>query len=347
MWEGDGGKGMKRRQFAQLVGMSVTIQASPVFAQNELPLVAVIVPGSTTQAADRIDALRTGLREAGFVEGVNYTLAVRYGDGAYARLPGLILELGALKPRVIVSAGTAPIVKKLLPETPHVFTAIAADPIKMGLIDSYAHPGGNVTGNVMSPGRGDGSMTQKRIDLFRQLVPDFKRLGFIGSKETQSFMGTKETQPNVLVVEELDALRSLAGRIGFELVYHPLQTIEDIEAAVAASVQDGADALYVSGEPLLIGNLARTAKAIVMSGKAAVGPYPDFGRAGLLMSYSVDVSDGFRHAGLYVARILRGEKPGDLPIEQASKFTLVVNTGTAKRLGITVPPTFLADEVIE
>lgn len=187
----------------------------------------------------------------------------------------------------------------------------------------------------MSPGGGDGSMTQKRIDLLRQLVPDFKRLGFIG------------TRTNLLVGEELDALRSLAGRMGFELVHHPIQTIEDIEPAVTATVQDGADALYVSGEPLLIGNLARTAKAVVTSGKAAVGPYPDFGRASLLMSYSVDVPDGFRHAGIYAGRILRGEKPGDLPIEQASKFTLVVNARTAKQLGISAPPTFLADEVIE
>ena len=140
-----------------------------MFAQSDLPLVAVIVSGSATQASDRIDALRAGLREAGFVEGVNYTLAVRFGDGVYARLPGLILELGALKPSVIASAGLAPVVKKLLPETPHVFTAIAAEPIKMGLIESYAHPGGNITGNVMSPGPGDGSMTQNRIDLFRQI----------------------------------------------------------------------------------------------------------------------------------------------------------------------------------
>jgi putative ABC transport system substrate-binding protein len=315
--------------------MWVTIQAGPAFAQSQLPLVAVVVPGSATQASDRIDALRAGLRDAGLVEGVNYTLTVRFAGGAIDRVPGLILELGALKPRVIVSAGLAASVKKLLPETPHVFTSIAADPIKLGLIDSYAHPGGNATGNVMSPGGGDGSMTQKRIDLFRQLVPNFKRLGFIGTKT------------NLLVVEELDALASLAACMGFELVHHPIQTIEDIEPAVTATVQDGADALYVSGEPLLIGNLARTARAIAMSGKAAVGPYPDFGRAGVLMSYSVDVRDGFRRAGIYVAKILRGEKPGDLPIEQASKFTLVVNTTTAKRLGITVPTTFLADEVIE
>ena len=315
--------------------MSVTIQAWPAFAQRELPLVAVVFPGSTTQGSTRIDALRTGLREAGLVEGIDYTLALRFGDGAYDRLPGLISELGGLKPRVIVSAGVAPLVKKLLPETPHVFTAIAADPIKIGLVDNYARPGGNVTGNVMTRGGEDGSMTQKRIEFFRQLVPNFKRLGFLGSKTGQ------------LALAELDALQGITGRLGFELVHYPVQTIDDIEAAVSATTQDGVDALYVSGEPLLIANLARTAKAIEVSGKAAVGPYPDFARAGLLMTYGTDVVDGFRRAGIYVGRILRGEKPGDLPIDQESKFVLVVNTGTAKRLGITVPPTFLADEVVE
>jgi putative ABC transport system substrate-binding protein len=315
--------------------MSVTIQAWPAFAQRESPLVAAVFPGSTTQASPRIDALRTGLREAGFVEGVNYTLVARYGDGAYARLPGLISELGGLNPRVIVSGGVAPLVKKLLPETPHVFTAIAADPIKLGLVDNYARPGGNVTGNVMTRGGEDGAMTQKRIDLLRQLVPNFKRLGFLGSK----------TGP--LALAELDALQGITDRLGFEVVHYPVWTIDEVEAAVTATTRDGVDALYVSGEPLLGANFVRTAKAIQVAGKAAVGPYPDFARAGLLMTYGTDVNDGFRRAGIYVGRILRGEKPGDLPIEQESKFVLVVNSGTAKRLGITVPPTFLADEVIE
>ena len=326
---------MQRRQFARLFGMSVGIQAWPAFAQSDLPLVAVLFLTSETQASDRIAFLRTGLRETGLAEGVHYTFALRFADGVGNRLPGLISEVGALKPRVIVSVGIAPLVKKLLPETPHVFTGIAIDPIKLGLVDSYAHPGGNTTGNVMTRGGEDGSMTQKRIEYFHQLVPNFKRLGFIGSKT------------GLLVAGELDALRSVAGRLGFEIVHHPIQTIEDIEAAVTAAAQDGVDALYVSGEPLLIANLARTVKAIAASGKPAVGTYPDFGRAGLLMSYSADIPDGFRRAGIYAGRILRGEKPGDLPVEQASKFTLIVNSGTAKRLGIAVPATFLADEVIE
>jgi putative tryptophan/tyrosine transport system substrate-binding protein len=326
---------MKRRQIARFFGMSAVVSAWPAVAQSGLPVVAVIVPGSVAQASDRIAALRGGLREAGFIESANYTLAVRFGDGAYDRLPGLISELGELKPRVIVSGGVGTFVKKLLPETPHVFTAIAADPIKLGLIENYAHPGGNVTGNVMTRGGEDGSMTQKRIEFFHQLVPNFKRLGFIGSEK------------GILALAELDALRGITGRLGFELVQYPVQTIDDVEAAVAATTQDAVDALYLTGEPLLIANLARTVKAIQVSGKAAVGPYPDFARAGLLMTYGTDVNEGFHRAGVYAGRILRGEKPGDLPIEQASKFLLVLNAKTARQLGIRAPLTFLADEVVE
>lgn len=325
---------MKRREFVRLLGMPVAIQAWPLFAQTDVPLVALIVPGSATQAADRIVALRAGLREGGLAEGTHYTLAVRFGDGVVDHLPGLIQELAALKPRLIVSGGVAFVVKRVLPDMPHVFTAIAVDPVKLGLVDSYAHPGGNVTGNVLSPG-GDKSMTQKRVDLLRQLMPSLKRIGFIG------------TTTNVLAVEELDALRSLAARLGIEVAHHAIRTTHDIEQAVIASAKDGVDVLYLSGEPLLISNIEHTVKVITASGKPALGTVPDWARAGLLMSYSADVPDGFRRAGIYAAKILHGEKPGNLPIEQASKFTLVVNAVTARRLGITVPPTFLADEVIE
>jgi putative ABC transport system substrate-binding protein len=324
---------MKRRQFSMLAGAGAL--AWPAFAQGALPLVALITPGSEIQAAERIVLLRAGLREAGLVEGVNYAFALRFAGGVRERLDGLILELGALKPRVIVSAGIGLVVKQLLPDTPHVFTAIAVDPVKLGLVNSYAHPGGNTTGNVLIAANADKSMTLKRIELFRQLQPNFRRLGFLG------------TNTVMLAVDELDALRSIARRFGFELVHHPMRTIDDIEPAVAASGQDGVDALYLSGEPLLIANMARVVQAVAASGKPAVATYPDFGRAGILMSYSADLADGFRRAGIYTARILRGEKPGDLPIEQASKFVLIVNAKTAKQLGIHVPPTLLADEVIE
>jgi putative ABC transport system substrate-binding protein len=327
---------MKRRDILRLPGALALVLAGSARAQKELPLVAVLVPGTEALAISRAAAIRQGLREAGLVEGVNYALAVRHADGVFDRLPGLALELAALKPRVIIaSAAAAVAVHKTVPDLPMVFTSYAADPIKAGFAQSYVRPGGNTTGNVMNAVGGEEGLVQKRLGLFKQLVPGLNRLAFIG------------TTTSILAVAEVDTARKVAGPLGFEIVHHPIQGIDDIADAVASSNRDGADALYVSGEPLLYNNMARVLPAVLAAGKPTVGTYPDWGRAGLLMSYSADLLDDFRRAGIYAAKILSGEKPGDLPIEQASKFTLVVNARTARQLGIAVPPTFLADEVVE
>ena len=326
---------MRRRGFLELAGVAAVASPWPALAQKDLPLVAVLVPGTVKLANDRMTAIRKGMQEAGLAEGVNYAFALRFADGVFDRLPGLALELAALKPRVIVaSAAAATAVHKTVPDMPLVFTSYAADPIKAGFAASYVRPGGNTTGNVMNAVGGEEALTQKRMGLFKELVPGLKRLGFIGTT-------------SLLTVSELNALRSAAGPLGFDIVHHALQGIDDVESAVAASTKDGADALYVSGEPLLYNNMARVLPFIMAPGKPTVGTYPEWGRAGLLMSYSADLLDDFRRAGIYAAKILGGEKPGDLPIEQASKFILVVNARTAKQLGISVPRTLLADEVIE
>lgn len=327
---------MRRRLFSQLSGVAILALAPPARAQKDLPLVAVLVPGNARLAADRVAAIRGGLREVGLAEDVNYAFALRFADGVFDRLPGLALELAALKPRVIVaSAAAALAVHKTVPDLPMVFTSYAGDPIKAGFAESYVRPGGNTTGNVMNAVGGEETLTQKRMGLFKQLVPDLKRLGFIG------------TTTSILAVAELEALRHVAGHFGFEIVRADLQGLDDVESAVRTSLREGADALYVSGEPLLYNNMARVLPVLMAPGKPTVGTYPEWGRAGLLMTYSADLLDDFRRAGIYAAKILGGEKPGDLPIEQASKFVLVVNVRTAKQLGIAVPPTLLADEVIE
>lgn len=325
---------MKRRQFATLSGAAALGLSGPARAQKDVPLVALLVAGSAKQASDRVAALKTGLKEAGLAEGVDYSIALRFADGVFSRLPGLVQELAALKPRVIVSIGIAPFVLKAAPELPHVFTAIADDPIRMGLVESYARPGGNTTGNVMTALGSEDTVAQKRIGLFKELVPGMKRLGFIGTRSS-------------LAATELEALRRAGGHLGFEVVHHAIRGADDIERAVEATNGDGVDSLYVSGEPMMYVHLARVAALVTATGKPTVGTYPDWARAGLLMSYQSDIYDGVRRAGLYAARILRGEKPGEIPIEQASKFILVLNGRTARQLGITVPLTFLADEVIE
>lgn len=327
---------MRRRE---LFGVVVGAAAAPIMAraQKDLPLVAVLVPGPAKNASDRIVAIRKGMQEAGLTEGVHYAFAVRHADGVFDRLPGLALELAALKPRVIVaSAAAATAAHKTLPELPLVFTSYAADPIKAGFAESYVHPGGHATGNVMNAVGGEEALTQKRMNLFKELVPVLKRLGFIGSA-------------SILATAERNALQSVAGQFGFEIVSHPVGGLDDIEGAVAACVRDGVNALYVSGEPLLYNSMARVLPLVMASGKPTVGTYPEWGRAGLLMSYSADLIDDFRRAGIYAAKILGGEKPADLPIEQASKFVLVLNLKTAKSLGIAAPDRLLtvSDEVIE
>ena len=327
---------MRRREFLKLSGVAAIAIPRPALAQKDLPLVAVLTPLGASQADDRIGALRKGLQEAGLTEGVSYAFALRFADNDYDRLPGLALELAALKPRVIVAtSAAAPAVRKVAPDLPMVFTGFAGDPIKLGLVESYAHPGGNTTGNVLNAAGGEEALTQKRMGLFKELVPNPKRLGFIG------------TATSILAMVELNALRSVAGHFGLELVYHAIQGRDDIESAVGSSISDGVDAFYVSGEPLLYNDMAHVVALVAASGKPTFGTYPEWGRAGLLMSYSADLNDSFRRAGIYAAKILGGEKPGDLPIEQASKFYLVVNARTARQLGISLPPTFLADEVIE
>jgi putative ABC transport system substrate-binding protein len=209
-----------------------------------------------------------------------------------------------------------------------IFTSYAADPIKAGFAESYIHPGGHATGNVMNAVGGEEALTQKRMNFFKEMVPDLKALGFIGSS-------------SILATSELNALRGVAGQFGFAVVRYELNGLDDVEGAVSASVGDGVGALYVSGEPLLYNNMPRVLPLVMAPGKPTVGTYPEWGRAGLLMSYSADLIDDFRRAGIYAAKILGGEKPADLPIEQASRFVLVLNIKAPDRLMA------VADEVIE
>jgi putative tryptophan/tyrosine transport system substrate-binding protein len=333
---------MRRREFIGLMGTAALIYPRPGHAQTktDVPLVGLLMPlKSKTEAADaRVAALRKGLQEEGFIEGTNYSLAMRFAEGDFSRLPQLASELGGLKPRVLVIVGTGIVtVHRSFPDVPEVFTAIAIDPVEVGLAQSYVHPGGMVTGNVMNAVGGEETMTQKRIGLFKELVPNLTRLGMIAPGA------------GYLAMKEKDALRKVAAQVGFEFMLYGIDTLDGLEGAFAAGLRDEVSAFYISGEPLLFTNMSRVLPLVTASGKPSVGPYPEWGRGGLLMSYSTDPLDGFRHAGIYVAKILNGAKPGDLPIEQASKFTFVINLKTAKTLGIAVPPTLLAlaDEVVE
>jgi putative tryptophan/tyrosine transport system substrate-binding protein len=337
---------MKRREFIGLIGAVVFGSSRPADAQTvpNLPIVALLAYFKDDDyTRQRIAALRSGLQDFGLVEGKNYSLAVRYAEGDARRVVPQLKELGALNPRVFVTMGFGAGPNWLFPEIPLVFTGVAVDPVALGWVQSYVHPGGMITGNVMNAVGGEVTLTQKRIGFFKQLVPSLTRLGMIAP--LPALQGATAT----LARNEREALQIVAGQLGFELVFYGLNTLDDLDDAFAAGIRDDVSGFYISGEAVLSANVSRVIPLVVASKRPSVGPYPLWGRSGLLMSYSTDPLEGFRHAGAYVARILKGDKPGDLPIEQASKFTLVINLKTAKALGIEVPASLLAiaDEVIE
>jgi ABC-type uncharacterized transport system substrate-binding protein len=340
---------MRRRAFIKMLGGAAAawpLKASAQQAAN-LPLVALMTPFTEANALERAAALRLGLKQAGFIEGTHYILASRFANGNYARFPELAKELDALKPRVFVVTASATAIaaaRKQAPDTPLVFAGIASDPIAAGYAESYARPGGMMTGAVMNAVGGEESLTSKRIGFFRELVPGLTRLGMIG------FADSVNPVPSMnLAIAERNALRKAAAHFGFEFLSYDIKSLDDLDDAVASGLRDDVSAFYISGDPRMNLDIPRVVATLARSGRPTCAVYPFWAKAGLLMSYSTDLDDGIRRVGFQVAKIIRGAKPGELPIEQAVKFTLVINQKTARQLGITPPPTLLAeaDEVIE
>ena len=336
---------MKRRKFLLLTGGASLAWPTLGLAQRRTgpPLVAFLTPFSEEMAAAGTANLRVGLKQAGLIEGVDYVLALRFANGDLSRVPELIKELAALKPRVFVIAASMSglnTARKEAPDTPIVLTGLAADPIAMGFAESYARPGGMITGNTMNAVGGEEALTTKRIGFFKELVPDLARLGMV-------HFGFGTT--NFLALSERNALQKMSGHFGFEFLNYEIRTLDDFDGAVSAGLRDGISAFYISGDPKMNFDVPRVVASLAKSEKPTCGVYPFWAQRGLLMSYSNDLQDMLRRAGFQVAKIIQGAKPGELPFEQAVKYTLVINMKTARKLGITPRPTLLAvtDELIE
>jgi putative tryptophan/tyrosine transport system substrate-binding protein len=333
-----------RRGFLYLAGNAMV--AWPLSAQSQqgsnLPTVAVLLPASPEFAKIRVDAIRKGLGETGLVEGAHYVIALRFADGQMHRLPGLARELQSLSPSVFVVAGSLAVIRELQPTQPVVFTSVAMDPVQRGFAQSYARPGGMVTGNVLNALGGEDTVAEKRISLFKELVPSLTRLGMFGPSTIGDVIG-------ILFEKERAAGVRVSSRLGIETRAYRLKAIDDLEGAIASAVHDGIDGIYLSGEPLLINNFSRALPLIMEAGKPSLGTYVEWARQGVLMTYASDLLDSYRRAGIYAGKIIQGTKPGDLPIEQPTKFTLAINARTAKQLGINISTALqaAADELIE
>jgi putative ABC transport system substrate-binding protein len=331
---------MKRREFIGLIGGAAAWPRTTRGQQAANPPLVAVLAMATEQIANARSAnIREGLKRAGLIEGKDYSMTVRFAEGDNARLLEIVRDLDRLKPRVYVTVANGPQpIHRLAPKVPVVFTAIAIDPVAYGWVESYAKPGGMTTGNVQNALGGLESLTSKQFQLFKELVPNLTRLGFIGLMDTA-----------VQFPVEHASVQKAAKQLGFAVSMYEVPTLDDVESAIASAQRDEVSAFFVSISPRLVARIPQIVAALAKTGKPTLGPTAVWARGGLLMSYSTDFDEQARRAGGQVAQILKGANPGDLPIEQADKFTLILNLKTAKQLGITVPPALLAqaDELIE
>ena len=272
------------------------------------------------------------LRELGWIEGSTITIEYRWSQGRTERYAEIAAEFVRLKVDVIVTVGSAvPIVRQATATIPIVF-AVGIDPVGSGLVASLAQPGGNVTGLSIQANE----LAGKRLEIARELVPRLNRLAIM--------FNVGNAQP----VLERGETQAAARMLGFEVVPLVIQRPEDIASAFQA-LKTRADALYVAVDQLIVANRTSIITSALGARLPTIFSTRDFVKAGALMSYGPSYTERFRHAADYVDKILRGTKPGDIPVDQPTKFELVINLKTAKALGIAIPQSVLrrADEVIE
>jgi len=325
---------MKRRRFISLLGGAAAWPlAAQAQQQAKLPTIGFL--GVTTPAGQGplVAALVQRLRELGWIEGRTIAIEYRWAEGRTERYNEIAAEFVRRKVDVILTRGTqaATAAKQATSVIPIVATVVG-DPVGSGLVDSLARPGGNLTGlSVISP-----DMAAKRLELLREAVPGFRRLAIL----------VDVTNP--VNVEEMRQVQMAADKLGLQAIPIAIRRAEDIAPAFAG-LKDRADALHVVANPLILSNIIRI--NILAAGARLPTSYiaREYVEAGGLLAYGPSFADIFRRAGDFVDKILRGTKPGDIPVEQPTKFELVINLTTAKALGLEVPPTLLAraDEVIE
>jgi putative tryptophan/tyrosine transport system substrate-binding protein len=318
---------MRRREFTAGLGASLV---APLAARAQQPLVPVIgflSSQSPGPFAKMLAAFHQGLKDGGYVEGQNVAIEYRWADGRYDQLPALAADLVRRQVAVIAATGGTPSARAANAATttiPIIF--VAADPVRDGLVASLNRPGGNVTGvSVFSA-----ELAPKRLQLLRELVPKAGKIAVLTNPATR---------------DDAEAMK----RAGVPLLTITAEAESDFEPAFIQAAQQGVEALLVTADPFFNSRRAQIVALAARHSLPAAYPWREYVEAGGLMSYGTSLAGTYRQVGQYVSRVLKGDKPADLPVQNPIKFDLAVNLKTARALGITIPETLLAtaDEVIE
>src|SRR5215469_283384 len=321
-----------------LVVLIVFAVCTPSEAQQakKVPRIGVLYSGLLGASYPPINGFRQGLHELGYAEEKNIAIDYRFAEGNLDRLPDLAVELVRLSVDVIVAVGGTPVIlaaKNATSTIPIVFPTVG-DPVALGIVDSLARPGGNITGlTLRTP-----ELSGKRLELLKEVVPNGKRVAVLG----------EEANPSHTI--DFRSMRTVATALGLELHQMEVRSPNNFESAFSKITKlVRASALFIQDAPIFIDNRKRLADLAIKGRLPAVYGSREVAEAGVLMSYGSDRFDLGRRAAIYVDKILKGSKPGDLPVEQPTKFEFIINLKTAKQIGITIPQSVLyrADKVIK
>jgi putative ABC transport system substrate-binding protein len=327
---------MRRREFTSLLGGAAVAWPLAARAQTagKRPLIGYLETGRKEAVKNRNAAFLDGMRDLGYAEGQSFDIAYRYADDDYTRLPRLTKELVQLQPDVIVTAvTTAAIAAAKVTRTVPIVSAILNDPIREGVIASYAHPGGNVTG-IMNTIEG---LPGKLLETTLELVPRATRIGFLINAN------------NLSTATQWREIKDAATAKGLQAENRDIQSADDLPSAFKSFSSAGVEAVIVSRDTVLLSAASRVAELALAARLPTIAGQSEEVRAGELISYGTSLIANTRRAAYFVDKILKGVKPADLPVEFPTKLELAINLKTARALGVAVPPTLLAtaDEVIE